>query len=208
MIASSGVCPYIVDVIYTIGHSNQTFESLLALLRQYGIEELIDVRSSPVSQYAPHFNKIVLEKQLPQHAITYRYMGEELGGRPAGGEFYDARGFVLYGKMARSFAFRQGIDRLLMESGQLPSAIMCSEENPAVCHRHLLIARVLTKEGVEVQHIRGNGAIQSYQGVVKEASGTDESLTQSDLFDTSGDEQWKSLRSVLRENQPGLSSGY
>ena len=194
-------------VVYTVGHSNQTLEAFLELLKGHQVEVLVDVRTSPISAYAPHFNKAVLEKQLPLHGITYRFMGEELGGRPSEREYYDARGFVLYGRMARSFAFRQGIEKLLMVSEQNRLAIMCSEENPAICHRHLLIARVLTDEKIDILHIRGNGTTETYQQVVSESE-AGASQAQSDLFDSAGEEQWKSIRSVLRENPQEPSLGY
>ena len=43
------------------------------------------------------------------------------------------------------------------------TAIMCSEEDPAQCHRHHLIARYLRRERPEiiVRHIRGDGTVFS-----------------------------------------------
>ena len=38
---------------------------------------------------------------------------------------------------------------------------MCSEEDPAVCHRHLLVGRVLAGEGLTLRHIRGDGRLQT-----------------------------------------------
>jgi len=35
--------------------------------------------------------------------------------------------------------------------------LMCSEEDPAICHRHHLIGRYLTKQGITVWHIRSDG---------------------------------------------------
>jgi hypothetical protein len=34
-------------VLYTVGHSNRRFEDLVALLGEFGIRSLADVRSSP-----------------------------------------------------------------------------------------------------------------------------------------------------------------
>jgi len=41
--------------------------------------------------------------------------------------------------------------------------ILCSEEDPAKCHRGLLISRELTKLGIEVRHIRHDGSIESQE---------------------------------------------
>ena len=39
--------------LYTIGHSNQSFEELLQMLQTMGIQVLIDVRSVPASDVTP-----------------------------------------------------------------------------------------------------------------------------------------------------------
>lgn len=39
-------------------------------------------------------------------------------------------------------------------------AIMCAEGDPLDCHRTLLVARALTREGVDVVHIRKNGELE------------------------------------------------
>jgi len=55
--------------------------------------------------------------------------------------------------------FCKGIDRLLELADEQTTAILCSEENPAQCHRHHLIAKYLMAEHpeVKVMHIRGDG---------------------------------------------------
>ena len=40
------------QTIFTVGHSNQSLESFLDLLGRHGIDLVVDVRSSPYSQYA------------------------------------------------------------------------------------------------------------------------------------------------------------
>jgi uncharacterized protein (DUF488 family) len=99
-------------VIYTIGHSNQPMARLLALLAQHGIQILADVRSQPYSRYVPHFNRPELEDAVERQGVQYLFLGEELGGRPVGDEFYDAQGYVLYGKVAEAPFFRKGLERL------------------------------------------------------------------------------------------------
>src|ERR671922_90619 len=42
--------------LFSIGHSNHSVEELLGLLRRYGIETVVDVRSAPGSRYVPHFD--------------------------------------------------------------------------------------------------------------------------------------------------------
>jgi uncharacterized protein (DUF488 family) len=68
---------------------------------------------------------------------------------------------VDYPEVMKRKWFVQGIDRLLELADELTTAIMCSEENPAECHRHHLIAQFLIAEHpeVDVRHIRGDGAV-------------------------------------------------
>ena len=42
--------------LFTIGHSNQSQEEFLAMLRRHGINCVVDVRSVPASKYTPQFN--------------------------------------------------------------------------------------------------------------------------------------------------------
>lgn len=150
-----------VPVVFTIGHSNQTLDDFLGLLQQHGIEAVADVRTVPWSRYVPHFNAKALGKALAQRAIEYVPFGRELGGRPEGEQFYDDQGHVLYGRLAASPAFREGLDRALARAQTSRVALLCSEENPSRCHRHLLIGRVLRERGVAVSHIRGDGRLET-----------------------------------------------
>ena len=56
--------------------------------------------------------------------------------------------------------FQEGIQKLIAESKDKVVAIMCAEEDPANCHRHHLIGRYLSGQGLEVLHIRGDGTVQ------------------------------------------------
>ncbi len=147
--------------VFTIGHSNRDFSAFLGVLTAHGVEVVADVRSYPASRYAPQFNRKSLEAALEADHIGYAFMGAELGGRPKETELYDAGGRVLYGKLAQTPRFREGLERL--EAGLLQSrvAIMCSEENPASCHRRLLVGRALQERGIETLHLRADGSVQT-----------------------------------------------
>lgn len=147
--------------VYSIGHSNHSLERLVELLKEHGVEVIADVRSSPWSRYVPWFGRSVLEKELPRHGIRYVFMGDQLGGKPEGDEFADAgdRG-ELYRRIAETPAFRAGVDRLERGAAQFRVAMLCSEENPAVCHRHRLVTPALQERGIAVKHIRGDGSVE------------------------------------------------
>jgi uncharacterized protein (DUF488 family) len=187
----------------TIGHSNHPVEVFLRLLREHQVEVIVDTRSQPYSKYAPQYDQEALKKSLAPAGIKYLFMGRELGGRPAGAEFYDAEGHVLYDRVAESPFFQEGLARL--ETGLRDSrvALLCSEENPAGCHRRLLVGRVLAQRGVSIDHIRGDGRLQSEAELIAEESGDDGQLS---LFDHAALAPWKSIPSVLPKKRPSSSS--
>lgn len=157
--------------LYTIGHSNHSIDKFLQLLDEYGIMILVDVRTAPYSRYNPQFNKDDLERTLARHNIQYAYAGKFLGGRPSDPACYKSHCLpandadylheVDYPEVMKRQWFIQGIGQLLELADQDLTAIMCSEEDPAACHRHHLIAKYLIAEHPEadVYHIRGDGNV-------------------------------------------------
>jgi uncharacterized protein (DUF488 family) len=185
--------------LYSIGHSNHSEEKFFELLTQHGIEVLADVRSQPYSRYSPQFNDTNLKQSVEAAGIRYLFLGRELGGRPDNDELLDDDGHALYHRMAEAPQFLAGVERLERELAEQRVAIMCSEEDPAVCHRHLLVARVLTSRGINVLHIRGDGRLESEAQVAPQEK-------QGLLFADLEQQSWKSLRSVSPKLRPPSSS--
>jgi uncharacterized protein (DUF488 family) len=185
------------DLVFTIGHSNHPMEKFILLLKECGIELLIDIRSHPYSRHAPHFGVRSLESALSKQGISYLFLGSQLGGRPEGEAFYDAEGRVDYALVARSRAFFDGISRVEQEIRTNTVALMCGEENPARCHRRLLVGWALEERGIALRHIRGDGSVQA-DG---ETAGG-----QPVLFPETEVSPRKSIRSVSRKKQRPSSS--
>lgn len=192
--------------VFTIGHSNHTFEAFVDLLKEQEIGVLVDVRSQPYSKYTPHFDHRNLQAALTGQGFKYIYLGKELGGRPDGAGYYDAEGHVLYSRLADSPAFLQGIERLVKGIQQYRVAIMCSEEDPAECHRRLLICRVLEEKGIIIEHIRGNGALEEDPDPGNTDPNRGRDSRQLPLFMSEEKPEWKSTRSASRKEQPKNSS--
>lgn len=143
--------------LYTIGHSNRSFEHFASLLHQHGIDVLVDVRSRPYSRFVPHFNKRPVSEALRAHAVRYLFLGNELGGK-LGDEYRDAQGNLDYARRAQAPDFRAGLGELMALAESHAAAIMCAEEDPRQCHRRLLVTPPLL--GVAVVHIRGDGRLE------------------------------------------------
>jgi uncharacterized protein (DUF488 family) len=192
-------------VIYTIGHSSHAIEPFGELLTRHGIQVLVDVRSAPYSRYAPHFDYDLLPHSLSQNGIRYLFLGRELGGRPEKKEYYDDDGHVVYGRIIADRDFLSAIERLERGMPEYRIALMCGEENPANCHRRLLVTRVLMERGHQVLHIRGDAGIMSDDEVARE-SGKSLVNQQPALFAELNEDQWRSTASVSPRKARASSS--
>lgn len=127
---------------YTIGHSTRTLTELSSILKQYGVEVLVDVRRFPGSKRCPHFSQQNLATELLRQGIRYVWQGELLGGFRKGG----------YRKYMETEEFTRGVSQLerTVESGV--TALMCAEKLWFRCHRRY-ISDELVRRGSEVAHI-------------------------------------------------------
>jgi uncharacterized protein (DUF488 family) len=185
--------------IWTIGHSNHSFETFASLLASEKIEFIADVRSYPYSRFAPHFNREALQLALRERGVRYLFLGEELGGRPSMDAHYDAEGHALYGPMSEEPQFREAIDRLVAGANDHRVAIVCSEADPLACHRRLLVGKVLADRGLELRHIRADGSVRVEHQVRLDPT------DQSSLFEE-GAEAWRSTQSVSHRRRLNTSS--
>ena len=151
--------------IFTIGHSNHAWEAFAALLREHGIQVLVDTRSNPQSRWAPFASASTLPPLLEKGDIRYVFMGDSLGGKPSDPSAYDANGKPDYSKMRATDEFQRGIAELLNLAEVSTVALMCAEEDPGKCHRRLLIGPALEHRGVALMHIREDGSVQSSEAV-------------------------------------------
>jgi uncharacterized protein (DUF488 family) len=148
-------------MLYTIGHSSHTAERFVELLRQHGVQVLVDTRSSPHSRYSPQFDREALKETVATSGVKYLWMGDAVGGRPRDERCYDGEGHVLYGRVAAQPEFQQAVERIERGAEEFRVALLCSEEDPAHCHRRLLVSRVLMERGAEILHIRGDGSLEN-----------------------------------------------
>lgn len=150
--------------IFTVGHSNSPADQLVALLKKYDIQDVVDVRSAPYSKYAPQFNREVIEHTLKDAGINYIFAGDYLGGRPKDPSCYETTdentNKLNYALVMQRPFYKQGIARLIELAVRHKVAIMCSEEDPSLCHRHLLISQTLLDQHVSVWHIRKQGILE------------------------------------------------
>ncbi len=144
--------------LFTIGHSNIAIEHFLDLLARHAVEVLVDVRSTPYSRFCPRFNGPELRQTVEAVGIIYRFAGGELGGKPGDTALRGEDGTPDYDRIAATAAYQVGLEALETLARVRCVAIMCSEADPAHCHREKLIARGLRARGVVVTHILPDGS--------------------------------------------------
>jgi uncharacterized protein (DUF488 family) len=147
-------------VLFTIGHSNHSFDTFRGLLAQHRIEAIADIRSVPYSRYVPHFNPAPLRASLEALGIGYIELGSQLGIRPVDPDLY-VNGRVSYARVAERPEYQAGLDRVMQELAQHRLALMCTEKDPLDCHRMILIGRGLRGSAIDVVHILADGTLKS-----------------------------------------------
>lgn len=152
--------------ILTIGHSTHTAAHLLELLAAHSVTAIADVRSVPASRFTPQFNRAALRRALQEADVKYVFLGAELGARPEDPSCY-LDGRVQYDRLARTDAFRRGIERLRTGMEREQIAVMCTEQEPLDCHRTILISRTLSEQNIQVAHILGDGSLEPHAHAVQ-----------------------------------------
>lgn len=171
-------------VIYTIGHSTHPTDYFLDLLREYGVNCLIDVRSVAASSYNPQYNEEPFKNFLKSNKIIYMHFAEEFGARQTDPILLDAEGKLDFDKVRKSWLFKNGLERVWqgIEKGYV-MAIMCSESEPLNCHRFSMVSVGLEKDGFEVKHILKDKSIKTNRELEAELMNKyGKKLPQSDLF--------------------------
>ncbi len=144
--------------VFTIGHSNHSFEEFLSLLQELAIEVVADVRRYPSSRKFPHFNSNTLQSLLEKEAIQYIWL-EALGGRRHGPKNSKSLntalkrlGFRNYADYMNTKEFQDAAKNLIANAAKTRTAILCAEKFYWKCHRRLL-SDYLIAQGIEVIHI-------------------------------------------------------
>jgi uncharacterized protein (DUF488 family) len=134
----------------TIGYSQKTLQDLVSLLKLAKVTLLIDVRRNPQSMYKPEFNKDKLEKELTGIRVEYIHMPQLGIPREARDEVYE--GTVtpreLLEQYEKEVLRERGLNSLLETvKNKGTFALLCTEVDPTMCHRHK-IAQVLVEKGM------------------------------------------------------------
>ena len=136
--------------LFTIGYEGSTQDELVASLQAAWVERVIDVRAVPLSR-KPGFSKNVLAAALKEANIDYVHL-KALGTPPEGREAarkgdHATLEHVYAGQLETPEAMAQSA-RMLMLAEEKPSALLCFERDPGMCHRTVLIHAVASDADV------------------------------------------------------------
>jgi uncharacterized protein (DUF488 family) len=152
--------------VWSIGHSTHTLEAFLALLAEYDIAQIGDIRAVPQSRRYPHFQTDALARELPRSGVAYVHLPGLGGWRRATPQSPNVawrnRSFRGYADYAMGGEFAAALARLRALAAQTPTAMMCSEALWWRCHRRLVSDR-LVLGGDEVCHIGSNGGTTAHR---------------------------------------------
>jgi uncharacterized protein (DUF488 family) len=130
--------------IYTVGHGARSTEALLSIVKEAGIETLLDVRAYPASRRHPQFAKQNLAASAAQAGIAYDWLGKALGGYRK----------MPYPEHMKTAAFRAAAAGVAARPERC--CLMCAESDPEQCHR-FHIADWLVGQGHRVVHLLALG---------------------------------------------------
>jgi uncharacterized protein (DUF488 family) len=137
------------DSVWTVGHSNHSFEKFLGILKAHRIERLIDVRRFPASRKWPHFEAKSLAESLPAGGIEYAGAPELGGRRKAKADSphtaWRVEAFRGYADFMDTPEFAVGLARVMRLARERRSALMCAEALPWRCHRGLIADALLAR---------------------------------------------------------------
>ena len=141
--------------LFTIGHGALNFDEFLRVLAVHRIRTVIDVRSKPYSSHLPEYSKKALAEELTTAGISYRWLGDHLGGLPLrdGEAAPSSSSKLLDAGVTEASALAQGAIAVLL----------CAEAEPTHCHRLSILATHFEDAGFTVTHIRPDGSLLAHQ---------------------------------------------
>lgn len=140
-------------------------DRFVALLRQYDVRLLVDIRRYPGSRKSPQFNPEPLRQTLEAAGIDYVSL-IALGGRrhplpDSPNCAWRNESFRGYADYMETSEFRHGLQELMGLARSRRTAIMCAEAVWWRCHRSM-VSDALMADGWHVWHIMSDGTVKSH----------------------------------------------
>jgi uncharacterized protein (DUF488 family) len=128
-------------VIYTVGYSGKTLDAFALLLRDAGVDRVVDVRALPLSR-RKGFSKRPLAEALERHGISYVHL------RAAGNPFRAIK--ADFERCLRLYASHLNENPSVLDEVEVAlaghrAALLCVEAEPEHCHRSTIAAHLAAR---------------------------------------------------------------
>lgn len=142
--------------VYTVGYQGLLIDGFLNLLLSHGVNHLADVRSNPVSRRYG-FHKSTLDRLCSKLDIRYsHYPDLGITSEKRHGLESDSDYQILFedydDRMSRETS--ADFERLCGAICSTPTALMCAEEDPKLCHRSILAKYCSEATSLETVELR------------------------------------------------------
>lgn len=140
--------------VFTIGYEGQTIDSFMALLAQYGIETVVDVREFPLSR-KPGFSKKALGNLLNLAGLEYVHLSALGCPKPVRDAYREDGNWARYkvGFLKHLNTQQQAISDLAGLVAYSNCALLCYEADFNFCHRSMVADAVKKHCGADIKHI-------------------------------------------------------
>ncbi len=143
---------------YTVGYEGLQVDAFLNNLIRSGITRLIDVRHNPIARRYG-FHKKTLGRLCGHVGINYIHIpqvGIPSAWRRQLRSNADYRALFMRYEHETLESETETIDQIAALMLEKPSALMCAEANPDLCHRAVLAKAVARRTGLPIRHLGGS----------------------------------------------------
>lgn len=144
--------------IYTIGFTKKSAQPFFELLRQNGVQRLVDIRLKPSGQLSGFAKKEDLPYFLHHLAgqCAYLHLPELAPSEEILNAYRESKNWPLYTAQFQCLMDLRGIPDILDRASfeKQASCLLCSEDTPEHCHRRLVAERLAEHwSDVEIVHL-------------------------------------------------------
>ncbi len=144
-------------VIWTAGYGDRTLAEFVALLTDFYIESVVDIRSNPIPYRNAQFTSAQLRAELDRREIQFHRAGHQLGNRTKASR---DSAHVALSKSLRGYAehmstpvFKQGVKQLVDLAEHYRVVLVTEVKDFENCHRKLFADYLVLTEGLKLIHI-------------------------------------------------------
>lgn len=137
---------------WTVGYAGRTPKDLVSILRDYGVQRLVDIRELPLTE-VQGFSHSPLGRLLKEHGIVYDLRRELGAPQEARQRFQEDGDYEALCEAYLDALPNKAIEDLVAVCRQQPVAILSEDRSHERSLRRPLAAR-LRRHGLDVKHIQ------------------------------------------------------